>query len=576
MKLTCAGTKNSPTYYVQKSIRKGNKTTTKTIERLGSIEEIKARCGDRDPIEWAREYTKKLTLKENEDKQRITLNYSPSTLIEKNERHLANVGYLFLQDIYYSLGINKICSEISERHKFDFDLNDILSMLVYARILSPMSKRSSLDYSKKLLEASNAKLHQVYRALEVISDENDYIQSQIYKNSQQVIARKKGILYYDCTNYYFEIEKDDDFRKYGVSKEHRPNPIVQMGLFMDADGIPLSFSLFNGNENEQSSMTPLEEKIISDYGIDQFVVCTDAGLSSAANRKFNDKGNRKFVTTQSIKKLKGFLQDFCLDEAGWHLEGSSKSYNLSELDEESDFDKTFYKDRWINENGLEQHLIVTFSLKHKHYQQNIREAQLERASKLVSSPSRLKKKSPNDPRRFITETRCTSQGEIAEKSVTYVDESIAKNEEKYDGFYAVCTNLEDKPSTIIRINNQRWEIEECFRIMKSEFKARPVYLSRKDRINAHFTTCFIALILYRILEKKLQEKYTCESIIRTLKNMNMLICPGEGYIPAYTRTQLTDDLHEEFNFRTDYEIISQRNMKKICTKTKKSKIATKS
>lgn len=569
MKLTCSKSKNSCTYYVQKSVRIGNRTTTKTVERLGSIDEIKARCGDQDPIEWAKEYTKKLTLAEKESKQGILLKYSGSMLIDKNVRRSCNAGYLFLQDIYYSLGLDKVCSDISAKYKFEYDLNAILSMLVYARILTPGSKKSSLDSAQIFIEQPDCELHQVYRALEVLAKENDYFQAQLYKNSQSVIDRKKEILYYDCTNYYFEIEEEDDFRKYGVSKEHRPNPIVQMGLFMDADGIPLSFSVFDGNQNEQPSMSPLEKKIIKDFGASDFIVCTDAGLSSTANRKFNSRQGRGFVTTQSIKKLKGFLQDFCLDDDGWYIPGDKKQYKLSELDEEKDYDTVFYKDRWINEDGLEQHLIVTYSLKYRNYQRMIREKQIERARKYIEKPSCITKKKANDPKRFIEQDYCTSDGEIASKTITSLNQEQIDNEAKYDGLYAVCTNLENDVSSIISINQRRWEIEECFRIMKTEFKSRPVYLSRKDRITAHFTTCFTALVIYRILEKKLNEKYTCEEIINTLRNMDMMIAPGEGYIPTYTRTDLTDALHDAFGFRTDYQITSQKNMRKILNQTKK-------
>ena len=569
MKLTCSKSKNAATYYVQKSVRIGNRTTSKMVERLGSIEEIKARCGDADPLEWAKEYTKKLTMAEKESKQEILIRHSASRLIDKNVRRSANVGYLFLQGIYHSLGLDRICAEISERYKFEYDLNDILSMLVYTRILFPGSKRSSLQQAQSFLEMPTCKLHQVYRGLEILSKENDFFQAQLYKNSGKVLHRNTGVLYYDCTNYYFEIEEEDDFRKYGISKEHRPNPIVQMGLFMDADGIPLSFSVFGGNENEQPSMTPLEKKIVHDYGMSNFVVCTDAGLSSTGNRKFNNIGNRKFVTTQSIKKLKTFLQDFSLADEGWHLEGSDKLYKLSELDKDADFNKSFYKDRWITEDGLEQHLIITFSLKYKRYQQTIRTRQLERAKKLVANPSKLNTKHANDPKRLVKQNHCTGDGEVADKTQTCIDEAQVALEEKYDGFYAVCTNLEDDAPAIVKINQRRWEIEECFRIMKSEFEARPVFLSRRDRITAHFMTCFTALIIFRILEKKLADQYTCEEIIRTLKNMNMLIYPGDGYAPEYTRTDLTDALHDAFGFRTDYEIVSQKNMRKNYMATRK-------
>lgn len=569
MKVSISKSKNTTIYYLSKSVRIGNKTTTKTVERIGTYDEIKEKCGDMDPLQWAKQYAAKRTAEEKKTKQDITMRYSSSMLIDKNIRHSCNAGYLFLQDIYYSLGLDKLCNEISAKYKFEYDLNDILSMLVYSRIIAPGSKLSSLESALCFLEQPKCDLHQVYRALEVIAKENDFFQAGLYRNSQSVISRKKGILYYDCTNYYFEIEEEDDFRKYGVSKEHRPNPIVQMGMFMDADGIPLAFSLFDGSQNEQPSMSPLEQKIIKDFDTSGFIVCTDAGLSSAANRKFNSIQGRGFVTTQSVKKLKGFLQDFCLDDDGWYLHGDNKKYKISELDEETDHDKVFYKDRWINEDNLEQHLIVTYSIKYRNYQRTIRERQIERARKIVGRPSSLSRKKTNGPKRFIEQGHCTPDGEVASKTITSLDQKQIDTEAKYDGLYAVCTNLEYNVPDIIKINQKRWEIEECFRIMKTEFKARPVYLSRQDRITAHFATCFTALVVYRILEKKLKGKFTCEEIIKTIRKMDMMIAPGEGYIPTYTRTDLTDALHDAFGFRTDYQITSQKNMRKILNQTKK-------
>lgn len=569
MKVCISKSKNTTIYYLSKSVRIGSRTTTKTIEKIGTYDEIKEKCGDMEPLEWAKKYAAKRSAEEKAAKQDVIMKCSSSMLIDKNVRRSCNAGYLFLLDIYYSLGIDKICTEISEKYRFEYDLNEILSMLVCSRIIAPGSKRSSLEEANGFVEQPKCSLHQIYRALEVIAKENDFFQSQLYKNSQSITERRKDVLYYDCTNYYFEIEDEDDFRKYGVSKEHRPNPIVQMGLFIDSDGIPLSFSVFDGNFSEQPSMTPLEKKILQDFDTSDFVVCTDSGLSSIANRRFNSIQGREFVTAQSIKKLKGFLQDFCLSDDGWYLPGSDRKYKLSELDEEKDCDRVFYKDRWINENDLEQHLIVTYSIKYRNYQRAVRGRQIVRAEKLAENPSSLSRKKESDPKRFVMQEHCTIDGEAAEKTITSLDQNRIDNEMKYDGFYAVCTNLEDDVSDIIRINQKRWEIEECFRIMKTEFKARPVYLSRRDRITAHFTTCFTALVIYRMLEKKLENRFTCEEIIRTLRDMNMMIAPGEGYIPTYTRTDLTDALHGAFGFRTDYQITSQKSMRKILNQTRK-------
>lgn len=589
MKLTVSKSKNSASFYVQKTIRKDNGSVSSvTVEKLGNLDEVTAKAKGKDPYIWAQDYVNELNRKEHDENTSIIRSYSPAKLIKKGEQKAYNCGYLFLQDIYYSLGLNKICGDISKKYNFDYDLNDILSKLVYTRILYPSSKNTSSKQAGIFLEKPSFLLHDIYRALSVLAKENDFIQAELYKNSQKVIERRKDILYYDCTNYYFELEEADDLRKYGKAKQHQPLPLVGMGLFMDYDGIPLAFDIFPGNKSEQPTLKPLEQKIIKDYGLEQIIVCTDAGLSSKSNRKFNDVSfgglrRRSFITTQSVKKLPAYLKDFALDPDGWHLIGEGKTVNLNELDETADYNKTYYKSRWIKEDlsqrkikqgstPLEQHLIVSFSLKYRHYQRKIRQGQIERAEALIDSGKYKKRqKNQNDPHRFIGRDSITGDGEICTKDIIFLDTDVIREEEKYDGFYAVCTNLDDMSiDEIAKINHKRWEIEECFRIMKTEFKARPVYLQKEDRIKAHFITCFIALFVFRLIEKKLDEKYTCEDIIHTLANM-MMAYPKEkqGYSPNYTRTDLTDALHEAFGFRTDYEITTDVNMKKIIRSTKK-------
>lgn len=589
MKLGVSKSKNSATFYVQKSIRKKNGTvTTVTVERIGNLEEVRAKAGGKDPYVWAQEYVNELNRREYEEQKEIIVRYLPAKLIKKGEQKSYNCGYLFLQKVYYSLGLNKICQAIASKHKFEYDLNDILSKLVYSRILYPSSKLATNKQANVFLEGPSFELHDIYRALSVLAEENDFIQAELYKNSQKIIERRNDILYYDCTNYYFELEEADDLRRYGKSKQHQPLPIVGMGLFMDHDGIPLAFDIYPGNKNEQPTLKPLEKKILKDYGLDQIIVCTDAGLSSKGNRKFNDKSIdgerlRSFITTQSVKQLPEYLKEFALDPEGWHLIGEKKTYNIDELDEDACYDLIFYKERWIKEDlsgrkirkgakPLEQHLIVSYSIKYRNYQSKIRQGQIDRARELIDSGKyKQRPKNQNDPHRFISKDSVTESGEICSVEVPYLNTALIEEESKYDGFYAVCTNIDDMGlDEIIRINKKRWEIEECFRIMKTEFKARPVYLQREDRIKAHFLTCFISLFTYRVLEKKLNEKYTCEEIISTLREMNMHR-PGEklGYNPAYTRTDLTDDLHAACGFRTDYEIITDINMKKVIRDSKK-------
>lgn len=575
MRLRVTKCKNTNIFYVIKTIYVNGKQKTITVERIGNTNEVTQKSNGEDPYIWAKKYVEELNTKEQEGTREILIKKSQTKKIEKNKDNCFNCGYLFLEKIYYELGIDKICEEISNKYQFKYDLNNILSRLIYGRIIFPSSKLATNELSKKFIEQPNFELQHIYRALEVINKENSFIQSELYKNSLKISKRNTGVLYYDCTNYFFEIEEEKGMRQYGPSKEHRPNPIIQMGLFMDGDGIPLAFNINAGNTNEQITLTPLEETIMKDFELSKFVVCTDGGLSSNDNRKFNNKDDRAFITTQSIKKLKKHLKEWALSKEDWKLAGDNKTYDISQIEETEEskefyYNKTFYKKRWITENGLEQALIVTYSIKYKNYQQKIREKQIERARKALNSKNlKLDKVNQNDYKRFITTTNITEDGEIAERKVYTINENEIAKEEQYDGFYGVCTNLEDDASEIIKVNQRRWEIEESFRIMKSEFKARPVYLSRDDRIQAHFMTCYISLLIHRILEKKLDEKYTSNDIIETLRNMNLCKEDTEGYIPAYKRTDLTDKLHEKSGFRTDYEITTEKNMKKILKNLKK-------
>ena len=576
MRLTVTKNKNSCSFYVIKSVTIDGKRTSKVIEKLGNLNEVTIKAQGDDPYIWAQNYVDLLNKEEKNNSNDILLKLSQTKSLEKNTNFFFNGGYLFLQDIYYDLSINNICNSISDKYQFKFDLNDILSKLIYSRIIFPSSKLKTLELSKKFIEQPNFEYQHILRALEVISKESDFIQSELYKNSIKNSKRNDKILFYDCTNYYFEIEEDDDFRKYGNSKEHRPNPIVGMGLFMDGDGIPLSFDTFPGNTNEQITLKPLEKKIIDDFDNSKFIVCTDAGLASNSNRKFNNTNNRKYITTQSLKKLKEFLKDWSLDlSKGWKLPGNNKTFNISELRTNENlikkyYDKVFYKERWIKEDNIEQRLIVTYSPKYQEYQRSIREKQITRAQNIIDkNPKKIKTNNENDPKRFIENIPTTDNGEAALNNNYTLNQSKIDEEAKYDGLYSVCTNLEDDVTEIIKINKRRWEIEESFRIMKSEFKARPVFLSREDRIKAHFTTCFLALVIFRYLEKKLGEKYTSSQIIEVLKEYNFREFKGFGYVPTYTYTNLIEEMHKSFKLDTSKEIIEHKNFKKIINQTKK-------
>lgn len=572
MRVMRSTSKNAVSYYIIKdyTTEKG-KRTSKIVEKLGTHEELLEKLQGEDPYTWAKAYAKQLTEEENKGKVTVIAEYSNVKLIPLEEQRRYNASYLFLQQIYHELGLHEICESIQKKSRFTYNLSSILSRLLYTRILDPASKTSSFETAKTFLEAPDFEHHHLFRALEVLCKEQDFIQAEVYKNSLKVVPRNTKILYYDLTNFFFEIGEEDNLRKYGLSKEHRPNPIVQFGLFLDGSGLPLAFTLEAGNTSEQKTLLPLEQKILEDFNLSKFIVCTDAGLSSEENRLFNTKGERAFVVTQSLKKLKAHLKAWALEPTGWKMKSTGKTYDLREIDEEIHKESLFYKERWIKEKGFEQRLLVTYSPKYKAYQRSIREGQLHRAMESIEKGRSQKAKRSTDPARFIDVTHCTTQGEIAKKEVLSLKEEKIREEEQYDGFYGLCTNLEGDSGEILTILKQRWEIEESFRIMKTELRARPVHLSREDRIRAHFLTCFLSLFLYRILEKKLGEHFTCAEIVKTLRGMDMLEHKGEGWIPAYQRTKLTDALHETFGFRTDTEVVDTKTMKKIFKQTKKVK-----
>ena len=573
--ISLTGNSDNKDVYIKRSYRKSNgKTATKIHRKLGKLNDLLQQfSGDYDAMmAWARSEAEKDAMEYNAKTGNVSVSLSKSAYIPRNEERCFPVGYLFLQKLCTELKIDSICRKISKRHKYTYDFSAILTDQIFSRILSPSSKLGSYSYCQTLLEPPKYELQNLYRALSVMAEESDFIQEELYFNSNFVHPRNKKVLYYDCTNYYFEIEQDDDFRKYGKSKESRPNPIVTMGLFMDADGIPLAFDVFPGNQNEQTTLKPLETKIIRDFACSEFIFCSDAGLGSKANRRFNSFGNRSYVISQSLKKMRREDRQIALNPKQFRRLGSNKFIDISTLDESDPdiYETIFYKEVPVANGDMNEIVIVTYSPKYKAYQKRIRGQQIARAVKMIEQPGRKRRgKNQNDPARFIKSTAITEDGEVAGRNIYDLDSDRISEEEMYDGFYAVITNLEGDVGEILKINRQRWEIEENFRIMKTDFEARPVYVRRDERIKAHFLICYISLLVYRLLEKKLGNAYTCNEILGTLRSMQVTLLSKEsGYIPSYKRTDMTDDLHKVFGFHTDYEFISKSTMRSIIKSTK--------
>lgn len=584
MRIKVTKSKNKVHYSIIKDYTTSDgKRTTKVFENLGNQEQIEERFGFQNTLDKIKEYISSL------DEKPLPLYKDPNKKIEKNVRRKFNVGYLFLKSIYYSLNLDKMCNEIKDKYQFKFNLNSILECLIYSRILWPSSKLSTYEQSDKFLDKPNFEYQHILRALSYIAKEFDYIQKFLFDNSNNVINRNYKVIYYDCTNFFFYTE-ENEFQRYGICKQHQPLPLVQMGLFMDADGLPFALNINPGNASEQKTLIPSEEKFLADYNMDgkNIVICTDAAMCSDEIKKFNVTDGRGFVITQSIKKLKEELKTWALEPDGWRILGNLVDiFNINDIEKNEDlknsyYNKIFYKEIECETKSVKQTLIVTFSFKYQAWQKKIKQKQFERAQKLVDEINKknqnVKKKkdvqkikiskNPNDPKRFVKEYSTTSCGEVADIIVYSVDKVLYDEEEKFNRFYGITTNLINDTQTVIKVMKGRWEIEESFKIMKEEFDSNNVYLSREDRIRAHFLICYLALFEYRLLERKLDDKYTTYEIIDCLRDMDVLETKGDGYFPDYTRTDLTDDLHRIFGIDTDTEIITYKKMKEILSQVK--------
>lgn len=578
------------------------KRTTTTVESLGNLDSWMKKLNTRsrdDVIAHLQALIKEKSKAAKGDSADVLLTLSQSKEIPLGRKVCFNVGYLYIQSILYQLGLETICKKIEEKHQFKYSLTDILANEVASRIICPGSKRATTFNSARFLEEPSYELQHVYRALPVLAQEHDEIEKALYENTQRLIEYNTDVVYYDCTNFYFEIEEEDNFRRYGKSKENRPNPIVQYGLFLDQNSIPLCDIPFVGSENEQKSMRKLESTLIDTFGKNRLIVCADAGLNGWENKILNDSQYRAYIVVKPIKSMKKALKEWTVDSDGWYLtEQPGVRYNINELQEttlvngkmKKTSDLIFYKDRWIKETRkdketgesrtLNEHLIVSFSPRYQKYQKHIRTKKLERAAQLLKNPGKIKKTAnQRDPRYYICQSATTETGEAAQEMWYELDQKKIMEEEAVDGFYAVTTNLEDGDiAEILKINKGRWEIEECFEVMKSELRTRPIYVQREEAIKGHLLICFIALKVYRILEKMLGGQDTVNDIIQTLRDMKVTHVQSKYYVPSFERTELVDRLQELFGFRLTTEVISEqkinlflRNSKREFVRKRKSK-----
>ena len=602
-----------PTYYIQQGFRNGKKTTTKNIKRLGKHSELLLITDD--PLEYAKNEVKKMNEEYRSGRSEfiVTMDFNeriPSTDSPCSNSTSLNIGYLYLKDIYAKLNLSDFFKSISSDRKITYDCNKICQFLTYARILDPASKYGTYDKLDTYYEKPQVEYQHMIRFLDILDRNSDKYLKHLFDNSENIVKRDTSVMYYDCTNYFFETEKPDEeivdevtgeiilgLRQFGISKENKTSPIVEMGLIMDSRGIPISMCIHPGNTNEQLTAVPLEKEVIKMTGNKKFIYCADAGLGSYNIRKFNDMGGRAYIVTQSVKKLGQEIKDIVFNDSNYRLLSNDDAITLKEmrifnkkdannLSLYNDFaykvipantamDTGLYEEK-VYKNGrtkkvkakgtLHQYIIVTFSRKMMEYQRTIRERQLERAKKLLrlKDPEKIKK-GPNDIRRFLKNTSSDTANYV-------LDMDKIHEEEKYDGFYAVATNLDDSAKDILAVAQNRYKIEDCFRIMKTNFDARPVFLRKPERIRAHFLICYTALLIYRLMECKLDDNLThvtTSNLIKTLRNMNVVNMDDMYYKSIYSGSQALDALERCFELQLNRKYYRPSDLNKIVKKFSK-------
>lgn len=602
-----------PTYYIQQGFRNGKKTTTKNIKRLGKHSELLLITDD--PLEYAKNEVKKMNEEYRSGRSEfiVTMDFNeriPSTDSPCSNSTSLNIGYLYLKDIYAKLNLSDFFKSVSSDRKITYDCNKICQFLTYARILDPASKYGTYDKLDTYYEKPQVEYQHMIRFLDILDRNSDQYLKHLFDNSENIVKRDTSVMYYDCTNYFFETEKPDEeivdevtgeiilgLRQFGISKENKTSPIVEMGLIMDSRGIPISMCIHPGNTNEQLTAVPLEKEVIKMTGNKKFIYCADAGLGSYNIRKFNDMGGRAYIVTQSVKKLGQEIKDIVFNDSNYRLLSNDDAITLKEmrtfnkkdannLSLYNDFaykvipantamDTGLYEEK-VYKNGrtkkvkakgtLHQYIIVTFSRKMMEYQRTIRERQLERAKKLLrlKDPKKIKK-GPNDIRRFLKNTSSDTANYV-------LDMDKIHEEEKYDGFYAVATNLDDSAKDILAVAQNRYKIEDCFRIMKTNFDARPVFLRKPERIRAHFLICYTALLIYRLMECKLDDNLThvtTSNLIKTLRNMNVVNMDDMYYKSIYSGSQALDALERCFELQLNRKYYRPSDLNKIVKKFSK-------
>ena len=524
---------------------KDGKVKHSTVETLGLLENLQKDF--EDPIAHFRKVVEEMNQLEKQNNQPITVIINKDEKLEENTNNRKNFGYAALSKIYHELEIDRfLINKFKDRDVSEFKINNIMKLLVFARALFPDSKKSTYENKELFFESTNFSLKELYNALTYIEPFKDSLQRHIYEHIQEQYKPNNECVFYDVTNYYFEIDDNDDFRKKGVCKQHMPNPIVQMGLFMDSLGLPMNYKLFEGNKNDCLTLKPMIQELQKNYDVGRVIVVADKGLNTGNNIAYNKAIGNGYVMSLSIRSSNSEMKEYVLKDDGYTY-NSDKTYKIKSRFYPREItitkkDEQTGKTIKIKKN-VDEKQVIFWSADYAKRAKAERQPAIEKAKELIGNVQKFNKKNCYGAAKYIKHLVFDSKtGEIiVAKSQLSIDEEKIAEEEKYDGYYAIVTSEMDKSDNeIIDIYRGLWRIEETFKITKSELDARPVYVSRKDHIEAHFLTCYIALVLGRVLQHKLDKKYSVGKIFETLANCNCSNFQENYYLFDYYDSILSD------------------------------------
>ncbi|PWA04677.1 IS1634 family transposase [Pueribacillus theae] len=543
------------------------KTRSKTIKSLGYLDELEKEYDD--PISYFEKEIAQMNKQQEEERSSISINLEKGQRIQVDETNRKNLGYAALSKIYHELGIHTFLINKQRHTKNDYDANSIMKLLVFARLLYPASKKKTYDNKELFFEKTDFSLDDLYRCLSFFNKHKDALQLWIHERIKEQHGRNTSLVYYDVTNYYFEIDEQDELRRKGVSKEHRPDPIVQMGLFMDTDGIPITYGLYSGNTLDKQTLIPMLGNIQRNFSLGKTIVVADKGMTTGDNIWYTLSAKNGYILSYSIRGANQKFKEYVLDQNDYRSIGDD--FKIKSRLYPREITVTAKSGKKIKKT-VDEKQVIFYSRKYALKAKADRAAALEKAKDLINNPSKYNRATAFGAAKYVKNLTFDSKtGEIlnSAKQSLFFDEEKLRKEEELDGYYAILTSeYQESDERIVEIYRGLWKIEESFKVTKSDLESRPVYLSRQEHIEAHFLTCFVSLVIARLLEYRLKGKYSITTVLDSLRKASCSHIQENYYLFDHY-DEVLSDIKKEMGIDLGKKCLSLGEIKKILGAVKK-------